>query len=461
MTRPALPQLHTRDTTGRSNGAVVEDEYRPWTTTSPQTSNPSSAVSDDRRKQGKPSNLIKKKSSLSAMTSSQGKLNKRSGSTTSVTSPNLDFPTFDPKLPSVSTLPQQYHDFFLPPTLPKPVAKSRVKPLLRRLGSSEKQSGIDLSRTAAENEGLGIYTSVGEREHTSRHYPSPSHHARTTSDLSHHSNSTAPGKYVHPGRKTPRPYTPPTLHSHQNSCDGTDVDDPYRQRSSSYRIEIDAAGSAIRKTPSLPYSRSLASGSQTNLPGTPSALRFANNPMSSSIPYSPTPDPFPSSAVLTARSSIDSMFRKPRSRTNTNATSLDTTASQLAAVQALRAEFNAREAAKDARYRELESRARRKEDRRKEEREDTVRRKSEAQERKMSRQASVEREKVNVRVLVGSTETQGREVFDAADWERARTSKGTKKTPAQGAKAVSNQWTLFWFRFKTMLLKIKRSMGRE
>ncbi|KAF8850376.1 hypothetical protein BDZ45DRAFT_195985 [Acephala macrosclerotiorum] len=109
------------------------------------------------------------------------------------------------------------------------VSKSRtkVKPILRKLTQSEKNS-LDLDRPAAEQDGLGIYEygmggasrsshDIGFAQTGRRGY-----HHRSTSGTSQFSTATAgsghrTGGFVHPFQQTPRPYTPPIAASYQNS----------------------------------------------------------------------------------------------------------------------------------------------------------------------------------------------------------------------------------------------------
>jgi hypothetical protein len=88
---------------------------------------------------------------------------------------------------------------------------------------------IDLSRSAAENEGLaglGISDLGGSSRSTTEISNGRNrHHARTTSNTSQLSNSSSrrpSAPYVHPMRQTPRPYTPPLSQSFSNSLPDSD-----------------------------------------------------------------------------------------------------------------------------------------------------------------------------------------------------------------------------------------------
>src|SRR5271167_3033546 len=96
-------------------------------------------------------------------------------------------------------------------------SKSRVKPMLRKLTQSEKNS-LDLNRPAIE-QGLGLHASdygTGSRSVHDVSFQSAGrgYHNRSTSGTSQFSTTTAgsghrAGSFVHPFQQTPRPYTPP------------------------------------------------------------------------------------------------------------------------------------------------------------------------------------------------------------------------------------------------------------
>lgn len=497
MSRPTIPVLSPQNTGSSTPSAYSSTTSRTWNTSTP-TSCPTSTVSDEQEgrswKNGQTTKhpqagskpklpSLKTSSSQGAMNAARsaaghGKLHKRGNSASSTTaSPNAAFPTFDPNYslngPSdgMTSPPSVYRDIYAPPTLS---SKVKLKPLLRKLSAPEKNQ-IDLSRSAAENEGLGIYTSStsigGKRGGADPAYSTvgrkPTHH-RTTSGTSQISTTTTssnhrPGaQYVHPMRQTPRPYTPPIAHSYQNSLTSSDISCPKPPNISEegqyhhpsfhnvpYNITVapyTALPSSGRPVPPLHVrthsSSRITSPSQTNLPGTPSSLRNHSDTL-----Y--TADPMPH----TARSSVESAFRK-RSRTNTNP---DPTA-QLAAVQALRAEFNAREAAKEVKFREAEAKAQEKEWKKKEKLDESIRRKSEALERKRAKSNATSEKSVPL-----STGGYSSTAIFPLDTEpptlhHSRRRRGRTTTAGSASKAVSSQWSLFWFKFKTMWMKFKRSM---
>lgn len=325
--------------------------------------------------------------------SSHGKLHKRGVSASSVQSP-LGVsapPTFEPQHPSTftvvasSTSPTLFGDIQPPPS-PSSKTKTKIKPLLRKITAQEKNS-LDLSRTAAENEGLGIYTSAdlgGSRPAGDQPFTvagRSAYHNRTTSGASDYSNATTsshhrPGApYVHPMRQTPRSYTPPLAHSYQNSV----LDSEYSGEAAGFTLEEenhlrqivrDASHRPVAVTkpqPALPplhihtgSSTLLAGSSQSNLAGTPSSSlrRPRANTMSPVDTMSPV-----------SRSSIEMAFRL-RSRADTDPVT------RAASIQAARQAFSEKEAAKAVKADKEELRALERENRKREKREESHRRKA-------------------------------------------------------------------------------------
>ena len=348
-------------------------------------------------------------------------------------------------------------------TSPKSGGKSkvRIKPLLRKLSSND-ENAIDLSRSAAEYQGLGISDfgaerNAGAESSTARrgyHHRSNSQVSTTTISSSHRYGGT---QYVHPMRQVPRPYTPPVVTSFQPSPDAKDSpageipttlntphSDSYHHRphvpsSSSYA----PLPSAPRQPPPLHMrtrsSSRLTSSSQTNLSGTPSSLR------------QPTDHKAPADNMFaSARSSIETY--RQRSRTNTTSTPAETAAT----VAELRRKFNEKQEAKDAKYYEAAVRQEAKEYAKRQKREESERRKSEGKERKRAKSNTASEKTVTMgeydtgptlSFVPGSPNEQGR---------RRRA-----PTRASAGKAVHSQWLLFWFKVKTAWLKLKRKMSMK
>ena len=419
-----------------------------------------------------------------------GKLHKRGGSTSSMTTPQMTaFPDFDPTgyspVAGSADPAVMYRDLYSVPTSAPTNSKLKIKPFLRKLSSQEKAS-IDLNRSAAENEGLGIYTSsnsgTSKRSGSDVGYGVGSRsrqvHTRTASGNSQTSTMTTsnhnrPGtQYVHPMRQTPRPYTPPVIHSHEIPSVGSDTfavkttnipeegSGYYRANAHGETPSTFSPLSSSRRTPPPLHVRTyssasrLTNNSQTNLPGTPLSLRHHTDSINQ-----------PEQMPLTTRSSFESSFRRGRSRTNTS-TATDP-AAQMAAVQALRAEFDAKEAAKNLKYQEAALKAQEKEARKRDKQDETLRRKIKAQERKRAKSNPLsEKSTITLAASAGgygsstegvlsmNAEDERPDLFSAHHPKRARTA-----TAGSAGKAVSSHWSLFWFKFKTMWMKFKRSMS--
>ena len=400
---------------------------------------------------------------LAAARESHTKMHRRGYSATSPTSP-----TFIPEYlmqSSNSTVPASAHaDLYAAPERKTSAkTKAKIKPLLRKFTSSENVS-IDLSRSAAENEGLGIYSS-SEITRPEQVAQGRGFHDRTTSVTSQFSTNTnssnRPGaQFVHPMRQTPRPYTPPIANSYKTSLDSEAPTVTTTGEGPLFDNHSRQASSNTTSTPSsyapLPSSRRpppihvrtgsatrLTSPSQSNLPGTPSSLRFNTDTISPSDMVSPT-----------TRSSLESAFRK-RSRSNTANTNHDP-AIQAATVQQMRRQFQEKEAAKELKYQQAEARAQEKEARRQEKREDSERRISEKRERKRGK-SNAASEKSS---FMTSGEYPSVQMLHSNEPVTDRSQRRTKGDTANAAgKAARSSWSLFWFRFTTWMLKLKRTLS--
>ena len=445
-----------------------------------QSMNPPRLTKDSSKKSQKPK-LPKIKSSsshgaLAAARANHAKLHRR-GNSTSTQSPTS--PTFIPDylLQSASpVVPASAHAnlYSAPETKERKSSKVKIKPMLRKFSSQEHVS-IDLSRSAAENEGLGIYTSSeNSGAPDSGSARRGGYHNRTTSATSQLSSTTTSsnprfgGQYVHPMRQTPRPYTPPIANSYKTSLESeaptvntsvkTSIDAPYsdsNSRSTSYSVGTPYAPLPSSRRPAPLHVRTgsagrLASSSQTNLPGTPSSLRFNSDAITPSEMVAPA-----------GRSSLESAFRM---RSRSNPADVDP-AAQKAIVDIKRQEFNEREAAKDLKYQQAEARAQEKEAKRRERKEDEERRTSERRERKRAK-SNAASEKSSFLTLgephesFPSVQSLPQEIPVAAQ-PAGRKRGDTAESAGKAGKAVHSQWTLFWFRFKTMWLMLKRKMSKS
>ena len=447
-----------------------------------QSMNPPRLIQNPAKKSQRPK-LPKIKSSpshgaLAAARTNHARFHRR-GNSTSTQSPTS--PTFLPDylLQSAGPIvPASAHAnlYTAPEPKERKSSKVKIKPLLRKFSSQEHVS-IDLSRSAAENEGLGVYTSseIGGAADSGPGRRG-GYHNRTTSATSQISSTTTSSnhrygtQYVHPMRQTPRPYTPPIAGSYQTSLESeaptvntsisAPIEAPYFE-SHSLSASHTAGGTPYAPLPSsrrptalhirTNSAARLTSSSQTNLPGTPSSLRFNTDTITPSDMTGPA-----------GKSSLESAFRM---RSRSNPAEVVDPAAQKAIVDIKRQEFNEREAAKDLKYQQAEARAQEKEARRREKKEEEERRTSEKRERK--------RAKSNAASEKSSFMTAGGEPHESfpslhtlpPDFpvKGAHQPSGRKRgdTVESAGKAVHSQWTLFWIRFKTMWLKLKRKMSRS
>ena len=136
-----------------------------------------------------------------------------------------------------------------------------------------------------------------------------------------------------------------------------------------------------------------------------------------------------------------------------------------------RQEFNEREAAKDLKYQQAEFRAQEKEARRREKKEEEERRTSERRERKRAR-SNAASEKSSFLTAGGDTHESfpsvqtlplQQEIPEAAaePMMKGRKRGDTVESAGKAGKAARSQWSLFWFRFKTVLLRLKRKMSKS
>lgn len=449
-----------------------------------QSMNPPRLIPNSSKRQQKPS-LPKIKSSpshgaLAASRASHVKLHRR-GNSLSTQSPTS--PTFVPDylLQTASPIaPASAHAslYSAPQPRERKSSKVKMKPLLRKFSSHE-QVSIDLSRPAAENEGLGIYASSeiggavdsgsGRRGGYHNRTTSATSQLSTTTTASNHRYGT---QYVHPMRQTPRPYTPPIASSYKTSLES---EAPTADTSINTSIEAPYFDSQSRSSPlttgtpypPLPSSRRptplhirtgsaarLTSPSQTNLPGTPSSLRFNAD--------TGTPSEM---VILAGRSSLESALRK---RSRSNPANVDP-AAQKAIVDLKRQEFNEREAAKDLKYQQAEVRAQEKEARRREKKEEESRRTSEKRERKRAKSNAASEKSSFMTAGGGDTQRESFPSLQVSPQEyppvgsqqpsgRRKRGNTAESSAGKAGKAVHSQWTLFWFRFKTMWLRLKRKM---
>ncbi|KAI9868187.1 MAG: hypothetical protein M1813_006932 [Trichoglossum hirsutum] len=384
---------------------------------------------------------------------------------------------------TVTTVPDLYS-----PSPPSPTSKpkTKMKPLLRRFSPRENNS-LDLSRSAAEHEGLGIYASDGAGSRSAADVTFPSvakrgaaYHARSTSGASQYSTATTgsnprPGaQYVHPKRQTPRPYTPPITQSYTNSLlesehsgegtgIGTDAEDGeyVREHLRQARIRAERSHSLSQQQamqqPIQPPLRIMTTtgsttrlvyGSQQNLPGTPTSFRPRADTMSPAGTISPV-----------SRTSMDNVFKfRGKDDSASFSEKLDVEREAFQRKQGAKAQKAKKEELKAA-EREMFERERREEDAVKKSvaREERVRRKSESKEKSKGRSRSGSAMEADV---IGQEYSK----LGSLPSSRGHGSKGnSKRTSTAGASqgGLRNRWTAFmvWLRFR--IFKLGRKSGLE
>ncbi len=388
-TARSFPRPFSPQRTGGTTTTAHNRPRAPFTSTShlqsslPNTSGVSVSANPAKSKYSQPtqpssSNMAKIRSSPShgalaaaKSASSHAKLHKRGNSASSTQSPSTYSPAVGMHPPVTYNFSKparpKYDDIYnaTPPSPSVSVTKAKIKPLLRKLTSGESVS-LDLSRSAAENEGLGIYTSdlgAGSSMTAADVSFVPTgkqggYHNRSTSATSQFSTATSGsnqrpgGQYVHPMRQTPRPYTPPIAQSYATSFIGSEysgeaaTEEAHQLRQTARETPRHTPVTSIshQAPPSLRIQTNTSStrllhGSQTNLSSTPSSMRPRVEGMSATDTVSPI-----------SRSSMDTGFRK-RSRSNTDP------AARAATIQAARQAFTEKESAKARKAQQEELRA--------------------------------------------------------------------------------------------------------
>ena len=432
-----------------------------------------------------PSRLAKIKSSPShgaleaaRQAASHAKLHKRADSASAAqTSPDLPLSATAPHLSSGFTYthpasPEMAQtDPYAVGSAPSRT-KTKIKPLLRKLTGPEDNS-LDLSRSAADNEGLGIYASdYGSSQWTptdgafaSSGKRGPTHNRSTSGASQFSTATTASGsrQYVHPMRQTPRPYTPPIAQSYQNSVlgseysadgagVGSDEEERIRQivRDASCRV----ANSQSPSSQAMPLqiqtnvsSAKLLDTSQTNLSGTTSSARRRADTMSPTDPASPK-----------SRSSLERNFMK-RSRT------MSDPASRAESIRAARQAFTEKEAAKAQKAEKEEMRALERQNRKLEKLRESQREKS-SNKGKSPNQSAGQNEKIDgVAGREYSTLTPGQSVSGLGGDGGAHTQgrPGMNRRRSEGANTATStahgRWVAFVVWLKTRLFKLGRKMS--
>jgi hypothetical protein len=357
--------------------------------------------------------------------SSHARLHKRGSSASSITSPSALSPlssaqafTFNRSETPKVTYEEPWNES---PSHPMPAAASstplKIKPYLRKLSSNSKS--LDLSRPAAENEGLaglGI-SEYGSYSHSSSDITfnnGRNRHARSTSNNSQYSTSsslhrpTAP--YMPPIRQTPHPYTPPISKSTPPSVLGSDNDMPTDMMMTDEELRLRQQVYPARRSGSIssvpvaaPALRIHTAGSSTRLAGSYSQSSVSlTSPVAQSRPRGDTLVSMDSATSPSSRTSFDKISGLMR----TGRDSPVDAASRAASIRAARHAFNEKEMAKERKQDKEASKQAQREHKKLYRKEEQQRRKSDVTdvtEHKRSRSVSTSSEK-NSRPSVAGTQ---------------------------------------------------------
>ncbi|OCK77352.1 hypothetical protein K432DRAFT_284506, partial [Lepidopterella palustris CBS 459.81] len=403
--------------------------------------------------------------------SAHGKLHKRGNSVSSISSPlsasrsSMDQSNYAFK--RTDTPKVTYEEPWNEPARPTPSASNplKIKPYLRKF-SVKDSNALDLSRPAAENEGLaglGIQEYDLNLRSVSDVNFSPingrGRHGRSTSNTSQFSTTsslqrpTAP--YMHPLRQTPRPYTPPISKSSPASVLGSDAeeaDDVLSDEELRYRQHL--------------FDPARRSGSISSTLGVAPALHIHTSGSSTRLgSYSQTSLPIPSAATRSRGDTLRSIdtTTSPSSRTSFDKAlgfirggrdSPVDPASRAASIRAARQAYQEKEAAKERKAEEDAMKKADRDSRKKSKQEERQRRKSDAAEK---RTRSISNEKVATPVA-GKEYSNYTPAHSRSLPARVATVEHDKEVRAAPKvttrRAAKGRWLAFVTWFRTRLLRL-------
>ncbi|KAF2820579.1 hypothetical protein CC86DRAFT_374272 [Ophiobolus disseminans] len=411
---------------------------------------------------------------------SHARLHKRGNSATSMTSPlspgrNSGTYTF-----TRSETPKVIEEAWTEPQRPMPAATSshiKIKPYLRKL-SSKDNNGLDLSRPAAENEGLaglgiaeyggGYPRSISDVTFTPVNGRDRHRHARSTSNTSQFSTSSGGLQRptpLPPIRQTPQSYvsaisnpTSPSELGSEHVGDDIMTDDEFRQRQNA-------------------YDPSRRSGSLSSVPGTSLRIHTNNSTTRLAGSYSQSSVSL-SSPVAPSRSRGDTLKSIDTATSPSSRTSFDhatrfirggrdspvDAASRAASIRAAREKFDADQRAKEARYEKEASKQAEREYRKLQKREELQTRKSEVHERtdhNRSRSASDTFNEKTPRPSVGGRQYSDHREAHSNSLPKYVTAVDVEKQSGASpqvtrSRAAKGRWLRFVTWFKTRLLRMSR-----
>lgn len=416
-----------------------------------------------------------------ATSRSHGRLHKRGNSGSSMTSalsPVADQGAFTfnrsetPKITYEEPWKESWKESWKEPARPAHAAAShqlKIKPYLRKL-SAKDSNALDLSRPAAENEGLqglGI-SDYSVSDVNFAPVNGRNRHARSTSNTSQFSTAsslqrpTAP--YMPSIRQTPRPYTPPISKStpssvlgSENEADDIMTDEEFRLRQNAF--DPARRSGSISSTPggAAPVLRIHTTGSSTRLAGSYSQSSVSlTSPIAQSRSRGDTLRSMEAATSPSSRTSFDKAFGFMRGGRDSPVDA----ASRAASIRAARQAFQEKEEAKERKHdREVHKQAER--DLRKQSKKDErERRKSESHEKKRAR--SISDSKTPRPSIGGRQYSDHRQAHSStlpnhvvsvdAEKRGGTMPKVTKSRQAKG------RWLRFVTWFKTRLLRISRRL---
>jgi len=416
---------------------------------------------------------------------SHARLHKRGHSASSVTSPlspgrssGAGTYTFHrSETPKVIEEPSAWTGPMPAPSSSHPL---KIKPYLRKLSSKDTNNGLDLSRPAAENEGLA---GLGIAEYGGGHSRSISdvtftpvngrhRHTRSTSNTSQFSTSSGGLQRptpLPPIRQTPQSYvspishsTPPSEPSSEHEGDDIMTDDEFRRRQNAYDPSRRSGSMSSAQGTSL---RIHSNNSSTRLAGSYSQSSVSlTSPIATSRARGDTLKSIDTATSPSSRTSFDHATRFIRGGRDSP---IDA-ASRAASIRAAREKFESDQRVKEAKYEKEAYKAAEREYRRQQKRDELQTRRSEAHDRtdyNRSRSVSDAHNEKTPRPSVGGRQySDHREVHSQSLPKHVTTVDVEKQSGAAPqvtkSRAAKGRWLRFITWFKTRLLRMSSPVPR-
>ncbi|KAH7391076.1 hypothetical protein DE146DRAFT_155036 [Phaeosphaeria sp. MPI-PUGE-AT-0046c] len=415
---------------------------------------------------------------------SHARLHKRAHSASSMTSPlspprNSGTFTFNRSETPKTTFEEPWTE----PQRPMPTAttshQSKIKPYLRKLSAKETSNGLDLSRPAAENEGLaglgiadygGYSRSISDVTFTpvnGRH-----RHTRSTSNTSQFSTSSGGMQRPTPLpsiRQTPHSFVSPISPADPPSVLGSEQEAGDIMSEDEFRVRQNA------------YDPGRRSGSLSSVPGTSLRIHTNNSSTRLAASYSQSSVSL-TSPVAPARSRGDTLKSIDTATSPSSRTSFDhatrfirggrdspvDAASRAASIRAAREKFEADQRAKEAKYEKEAHKQAEREYRKQQKKEEHQSRKSEAHDRaeyNRSRSVSDAQNEKAPRPSVGGRQYSDHRQAHSNSLPKYVTTVDPEKQngavpQVTKSRAVKGRWLRFITWFKTRLLRMSRKVPR-